>query len=63
MVLKLAPLIVVDINIVLVSSPIDLQCLQEKLEVLKARLAVNAEHVGQQHGSSTQVAENDYQQM
>jgi hypothetical protein len=60
MVLKLAPLIVVDVNIVLVSSPIDLKCLQEKLEVLKARLAVNAKHVGQQHSSSTQVAENDY---
>jgi hypothetical protein len=53
MVLKLAPLIVVDINIVLVSSPIDLKCLQKKLEVFKARLAVNAEHVRQQHGSST----------
>jgi len=53
MVLKLAPLIVVDINIVFVSSPIDLKCLQEKLEVFKARLAVNAEHVRQQHGSST----------
>jgi len=55
----LAKLVIDRVDIVFKASAVDFQRLQKDDELAKVRLSVDAQHVGQTHGSSTQVAEND----
>lgn len=59
----LAELVIDRVDIVFVASAVDFKRLQKEDELSKVRLPVDAQHVGQTHRSSTQIAENDDKQV
>ena len=59
----LAELVIDRVNIVFVASAVDFKRLQKEDKLSKVRLPVDAQHVGQTHRSSTQIAQNDDKQV